>query len=320
MVAYLERRHKLTPVTPSLGRLTSSALLYCPDEPTLPPGTATVTDTATVTATVTFTKTWEYAAWAACPTAEWPALYTIVEVCTGDPDVWTQPAIPPNFIKTVVTCGVCEQQTQTITCPVEEAAQTGDVTIYGNGVTATPAWAPAQATDAPGSGMGPGPGSGSGPGSMPGSMPGMDSGPGAGSGPGANGAGSGPGSGSPAPGAGSGSSPNMDMGAGGNSPAGAPMPAPNNNNGGAAPGSSPGSGSGSSPAPGSGSGSEPGAAPAPGGGEAGGSSPTMVEPQSHAGTDGASSPYATAAAPTLKSTLLLVSGMFALVSGSIVCY
>ncbi|KAG6356569.1 hypothetical protein INS49_014442 [Diaporthe citri] len=248
----------------SLGQLTSSALLYCPDEPTLPPVTATVT------ATVTFTKTWEYAAWAACPTAEWPAIYTIEEVCTGDPDVWTQPAIPPNFIKTVVTCGVCEQQTQTITCPVEEAAQTGDVTIYGNGVTATPASVPAQATDAPGSGMGPGPGSDSG----PGSMPGMDSGPGAGSG----------------------------------------------NNGNAAPGSSPDSGSGSSPAPDSGSGSGPGAAPAPGGGEAGGSSPTFVTPQSNAGTDGASSPYATAGAPTWKSTMLLVSGMFALVSGSIVCY
>lgn len=291
-------------------------MLYCPDEPTLPPVTGLVTETATVTATVTFTKTWEYGAWAACPTAEWPALYTIVEVCTGDPDTWTQPAIPPNFIKSVVTCGVCEQKTQTITCPVEEAAQTGDVTIYGNGVTATPASVPAQATNAPGPGMGPGPGAGSGPGAAPGSMPGM------GSAPGANGGGSAPGSGSPAPapGAAPGSSPNMNMGPGGASPAGAPMPAPNNNNGNAAPGSSPGSGSGSSPAPGSMPGSGPGAAPAPGGGEAGGSSPTMVEPQSNAGTDAANSPYATAGAPTLKSTLLLVSGMFALVSGSIVCY
>lgn len=234
--------------------------------------------------TETFTKVWEYTAWAACPTSEWPAIYTIKEICTGDPAVWTQPAIPPNFIKTVVTCGVCEQKTQTITCPVEAPAQTGDVTIYGNGVTATPASVPAQPTDAPDSGMGPGPGSGSGPGSGPGTEPGMG------------------------------------MGAGGDSPAGAPMPAPNNQNGNAKPGSSPQPGSESAPAADSGSGSAPGAAPAPGGGEAAGSSPTMVTPQSNAGTDAANSPYATAGAPTLKSTLLLVSGMFALVSGSIICY
>lgn len=270
-------RHELTPITHSLGQLTSSALLYC--EPTAPP------PAATATVTETFTKVWQYTAWAACPTSEWPATYTITEVCTGNPKSWTQPAIPPNFIRTVVTCGVCEQKTQTITCPVEKAAQTGDVNIYGNGVTAKPASVPAQPTGAPGSGAAPGPGAKPVPG--PGGAPGS-------------------GAPAPAPPAGPGSGPNTGGGAGGGAPAAAPVPAPNNN-GNAGPASPPGSGSG------------PGAAPAPGGGQAGGSSPTLATPQSNAGTGAASSTYVTAGAPSLKSALLLVSGMFVLASGSMVC-
>ncbi|KAJ0117194.1 hypothetical protein J7T55_003611 [Diaporthe amygdali] len=304
----------------SLGQLTSSVFLYC--EPTVPPVTGFITETATVTATVTstFTEIWEFTAWAAGPTGEWPATYTIEEICTGDPDTWTRPAIPPNFIKTVVTCGVCDRKTQTITCPVEKAAQTGDVTIQGNGVTATPASVPAQATGTSDSGVAQGPGTA--PGMAPGSnaMPGMDSGSGATA---------------PAPGAAPGSGPGMKPGAGGDSPAAAPVPAPNNNagpgsspasgpgsspnNGNAGSGSSPASGSGSSPAPNSGSGSAPGAAP-PADGAAGGASPTVMTPQSNAGTGAASSPYVTAGAPSLKSALLFVSGIFVLVSGSIICY
>ena len=292
------RKTQLISVASSLGQLTSSDLFAC--EPSAPP----VTDAVTATVTKTFTKVWEYTAWAACPTSEWPATYTVTEVCTGDPDTWMQPNIPPNFVKTVVTCGVCVEKTQTITCPVEEAARTGDVRIYGNGVTVTPAAVPAQPT---------GPGSGRGPDSMPGTVPGMGSGSSANSGPGANGAGLGPRPGAPAPGAGAGSSPHPVIGAGGDSPAVAPVPATNNNNGNAEPGSSP-------PAPNSGSGSGLGAAPAPAGGETGDPSPTMVMPHSNAGTDAASSPYVTAGAPSLKSSLLLVSGIFALVSVSIVCY
>ncbi|KAL1881816.1 hypothetical protein Daus18300_000869 [Diaporthe australafricana] len=288
----------------SLGQLTSSVFLYC--TPTMAPTTGLVTETVTATVTSTFTKVYTWTAPAACPTGEWLATYTIKEICTGDPKTWTQPAIPPNFIKTVVTCNVCDKKTKTITCPVEKAAQTGDVTIQGNGITATPASVPAQATGGPDSGAGPGPG---------------------------------PGAAAPVPGAGPGSGSMPNKGAGGDSPAAAPLPAPNNNNGNAGPGSPPASaprsspskddgkggpgsapapGSGSSPASGPGSGSGPGAA-APADGPAGGMAPTVTMPKSNAATDGASSPYVTAGAPSLKSALLLVSGMFVLVSGSIVC-
>ncbi|KAG8158758.1 hypothetical protein KVR01_011201 [Diaporthe batatas] len=187
----------------SLGQLTSSELFAC--EPTAAPSPP-VADTFATTVTETFTKVWLYSAWAACPTSEWPATYTIEEICTGDPATWAQPAVPPNFIKTVITCGVCVEKTQTITCPVEEAARTGDIRVYGNGVTATPAAVPARQT-------------------------GLGSGPGVNSSPGENGAGSGPGSGAPAPGAGAGSASHPGVGAGGGSPAVIPVPVPHNNNG-----------------------------------------------------------------------------------------
>ncbi|ROW06135.1 hypothetical protein VMCG_04621 [Cytospora schulzeri] len=124
----------------SLGQLTSDVFLSC--TPTA------VAIGATVPAGVSqrplptiFTTEYCFTAPAACATAEWTATYTIREVCTGNPATWTQPSVPPNFIKTVVTCDVCEHRTQTITCPVEQSIQTGSVKIHGNGVTATPALA-----------------------------------------------------------------------------------------------------------------------------------------------------------------------------------
>lgn len=268
----------------SLGQLTSSEFLACkPTAPPVPP----VADPVTATVTETFTKVWLYSAWAACPTSEWPATYTIEEVCTGNPATWIQPATPPNFIKTVVTCDVCVEKTQTITCPIEEEARTGDVAIHGNGVTATPAAAPARET---GSGMGP----------EDGAMPDMGSGPGANISPGANGPSPGPGSGGPAPGAGAGAISHPGMDAGG-IPAVVPVPVPHNNHGNSGPDSS-------SPAP------------KPAGGEADGPSPTTVMPQSNAGTDAASSPRVTAVASSLKRSLLLLSGLFALASGLTLCH
>ncbi|KAI3396465.1 hypothetical protein diail_12185 [Diaporthe ilicicola] len=298
----------------SLGQLTSGVFLYC--QPTMSPSLGLLTETVTATANVTstFTQVWEWTAPAACPTKEWLATYTITEICTGDPEVWTQPAIPPNFIKTVVTCDVCKHKTQTITCPVPAAAQTGDVTIQGNGITATPASVPAQATDAWVPGVGPGPGSDSGAvAPAPGPAPGPGAGPGKGNAPN-----TGPGD-SPAPAPLPAPNNNNGNAGPGSPPASGPGSSPSNDNGNAGPVSPPASGSGSSPAPGSGPGSAPGAA-APAGGPAGGVVPTAVTPQSNAGTDAANFPYVTAGAPSLKSALLLVSGVFALVSGSIVCY
>lgn len=291
-------RHELSSAFPSLGQLTSSVLFAC--EPLASPATGT----ATAIVTKTFTKVWQYTAWAACPTSEWPATYRIREVYTGDSDTWTRPNVPPNFIKTVITCGVCVEKTQTITCPVEEAARTGDVTIYGNGITATPASVLAQPTGSPDFSMGPGPGPGSSSDSMSGAMSGM------GSGPGTNGGGSGIGLGALAPGAGPGSIPSPGAGAGGNPLAVVPVPTPNKTNGSAGPGSLPDSGSAHGP----------GAAPAPAGSVAGGPSPTMVISQSITGTNAASSPYVTAGAPSLKSALFPVLGVFAVMSGAIVHY
>ncbi|POS79422.1 hypothetical protein DHEL01_v202180 [Diaporthe helianthi] len=173
-----------------------------------------------------------------------------------------------------------DRDLQTINCPVEEAAWTGDVTIYGNGVIATPAAVPAQQT-----------------GSVMGTV--SDSMPGTGSGTAENNT-----SGASGPGR---------AGAGGSSPAVIPVPVPHNDYDNAGPGSS-------SPAPNSGSEYAPGAALAPAGGEAGGSSPTRVIPQSNAGTDAASSPYVAAGAPSLKSALLIVSGLFALASDLNICH
>ena len=117
----------------SLGQLTSSEFLSCTPYPETVTRTATTTETFTTTYCVTYP--------AACPTSEWMATYTVVEVCTGNPGSWTPPGVPPNFAVTTVTCDVCEHQTQTITAPVVPAAATGTVHIGGNGVTITPAGA-----------------------------------------------------------------------------------------------------------------------------------------------------------------------------------
>ncbi|EON97647.1 hypothetical protein UCRPA7_6943 [Phaeoacremonium minimum UCRPA7] len=115
----------------SLGQLTSSEFLSCTPYPETVTRTATTTETFTTTYCVTYP--------AACPTSEWLATYTVVEVCTGNPATWVTPGVPPNFAVTTVTCDVCEHQTQTITAPVVPAAATGTVTVNGNGVTITPA-------------------------------------------------------------------------------------------------------------------------------------------------------------------------------------
>ncbi|KAK0635214.1 hypothetical protein B0T17DRAFT_612119 [Bombardia bombarda] len=72
---------------------------------------------------------------AACPTSAWTATYTVVTECTGDPALFTPPPTPPNFVVTTVTCPVCDEPTQTITCP--NALGTAPVVINGNGITAT---------------------------------------------------------------------------------------------------------------------------------------------------------------------------------------
>lgn len=86
-----------------------------------------------------FTTQYYFTAQAADATSDWLATYTIQEVCTGDPASWRQPSTPPNFLTTVVTCESCATPLQTITCPADAADQTGSVSIWGNGVTATPA-------------------------------------------------------------------------------------------------------------------------------------------------------------------------------------
>lgn len=86
----------------------------------------------------TFTTEYYFTAQAADATSEWLATYTIQEVCTGDPATWTPRATPLDFTTTIVTCDACATPTQTITCPAGAADQTGSVSIWGSGVTATP--------------------------------------------------------------------------------------------------------------------------------------------------------------------------------------
>lgn len=97
----------------------------------------------------TFTTEYYFTAQAADATSEWLATYTIQEVCTGDPATWTPRATPPNFITTVVTCDACATPTQTITCPAGAADQTGSVSIWGSGVTATATATPLAAVPGP---------------------------------------------------------------------------------------------------------------------------------------------------------------------------
>ncbi|KAL1868142.1 hypothetical protein VTK73DRAFT_3833 [Phialemonium thermophilum] len=104
----------------------SSSFLEC--QPTATTGLATKTVTYTTTYCVTLP--------AACPTSEWLATYTVVEVCTGNPATYTPPAVPPNFVVTTVTCEPCAEKTQVITAP--PATPTGPATVIGgNGVTVT---------------------------------------------------------------------------------------------------------------------------------------------------------------------------------------
>lgn len=94
---------------------------------------------APTTAASVFTTTYDFTAQAADATSDWLATYTIQEVCTGDPATWTPPPVPPNFVAVTVTCDACATPTQTITCPLEAAARTGSVSIWGSGgLTATP--------------------------------------------------------------------------------------------------------------------------------------------------------------------------------------
>ncbi|KAK1770465.1 hypothetical protein QBC33DRAFT_528099 [Phialemonium atrogriseum] len=105
----------------------TSSFLECTPLPT-----TTVTNTVTSTFTTTYCVTLP----AACPTSEWIATYTLLEICTGERDHWTPPAIPPNFGTTTVFCDVCHEKTQVITCP-NAAAPTGPTVIGGDGITVT---------------------------------------------------------------------------------------------------------------------------------------------------------------------------------------
>ncbi|KAM7219963.1 hypothetical protein V8F06_004649 [Rhypophila decipiens] len=104
---------------------------------------------------VLFTTTYTVTMPAACPTSAWTATYTISQVCSGDQSAWTVPSVLPNFDVTTVVCDVCEEATQTITCP--NALGTEPAVVNGNGVTMT-----AEPTRAAGEGYGPGFGPGHG--------------------------------------------------------------------------------------------------------------------------------------------------------------
>ncbi|KAJ4389175.1 hypothetical protein N0V93_006638 [Gnomoniopsis smithogilvyi] len=99
---------------------------------------AVISSTTTAPAPV-FTTEYYFTAQAADISSAWLATYTIQEICTGEQESWTQPSIPPDFTSSVVTCNACATPTMTITCPINSEAQTGWVSIWGDGVTATPA-------------------------------------------------------------------------------------------------------------------------------------------------------------------------------------
>lgn len=108
---------------------TTTSFLVC----TPAPVTSSVTSTFTETYTVTYP--------AACPTSEWMATYTVTEICTGLPGLWTTPACPPNFYTTTVVCDICEHPTQVITCPnalaTAQPGAPGVIGVGGNGITVT---------------------------------------------------------------------------------------------------------------------------------------------------------------------------------------
>lgn len=110
---------------------------------------------STSSVTTTFTETYTLTLPAACPTSEWLATYTVTEVCTGVPALWTTPSCPPNFYTTTVVCDVCEHPTQVITCPNAGATGVPQVIgVEGNGVTITlTEYTPLPTTGAPGAGV-----------------------------------------------------------------------------------------------------------------------------------------------------------------------
>ncbi|KAI3323306.1 hypothetical protein HD806DRAFT_108129 [Xylariaceae sp. AK1471] len=121
----------------SLINVTSSAFLYCP------PVTQTL-----------FTTVYETVLPAACETGSWLATYTVTETCPGNPANYVTPTIPPGFVVTTVSCGVCAEKEIEITCPGAQPTGMGMATVQigGNGVTATIVASPAPA---PGSGGSP---------------------------------------------------------------------------------------------------------------------------------------------------------------------
>ncbi|KAK3327205.1 hypothetical protein B0T19DRAFT_156383 [Cercophora scortea] len=82
-----------------------------------------------------WTTTYCVTAPAADSTTAWTATYTVTVATEGPKENWHTPATPPNFVVTTVVCPVCDEPTQTITCP--NALGTEKAVINGNGITAT---------------------------------------------------------------------------------------------------------------------------------------------------------------------------------------
>ncbi|KAK0651836.1 hypothetical protein B0T16DRAFT_454255 [Cercophora newfieldiana] len=90
---------------------------------------------------------------AACATRQWMATYTVGEWCPTECDshhrhrIGDSDWLPPNFVVTTVTCDVCAEKTQTITCP--NALGTAEAVIHGDGITATVVVTPTPEAEAP---------------------------------------------------------------------------------------------------------------------------------------------------------------------------
>jgi hypothetical protein len=112
----------------SLLNVTSSAFLYCPP----------VTQTF-------FTTVYETQLLAACETGSSLVTYTVTETCPGNPADYVTPTIPPGFVVTTVSCGVCAEKEIEITCPGAQPTGMGMTTVQigGNGITATIVASPA---------------------------------------------------------------------------------------------------------------------------------------------------------------------------------
>ena len=70
-----------------------------------------MSDDSTYTTTYTTEMPW------ACETSEGVSTYTVTETYTGNPETYTQPAVPTGFVTTTVTCNMCDEPTQTIYVP-----------------------------------------------------------------------------------------------------------------------------------------------------------------------------------------------------------